>query len=115
MVYKPASEGLVSPRILRTAFNHPAKMSNISTESPQRKLVNEFFEGLMDMNIEIVAKHLHKDFRRFTYPRSLNKPEQNREEWLRHFEEIIRDTTDVKVSYTNYPQTFFPQSPRFLS
>ena len=72
-------------------------MSNTS-ESPQRKVFDEFNEGFMNRDSEIIAKHLHKDFRRFTYPSSLNRPVQNREEWLGHFEMIVKFTTGFKVS-----------------
>jgi hypothetical protein len=51
--------------------------------SPQIKLVNDWNDGFTEMNVEIIGKHLHKDFRRLVYPRSIGQPEQNKEEWLK--------------------------------
>lgn len=71
-----------------------------NSDSPQIKLFNEFNRGFKEKNLDLIAEHLHKDFRRCTYPRSLNKPEQNREEWLKHFSGIIAFATEFDVGYT---------------
>lgn len=67
--------------------SHPsAQMFNIleNSESPQVKLVNEWGQGFEKRDIDLIAKLLHKDYRHITYPRSLGRPEQTREEWLQH-------------------------------
>jgi len=46
-----------------------------------------------------IAKHLHKDHRRITYPRSVGKPEQTREEYLQHTSEVVDLWTGCEASY----------------
>ena len=73
-------------------------MSDIS-DSPQIQLFNEFNRGFKERSVDLLGKPLHKDFRRCTYPRSLNQPEQNKEEWLKHFGGIIAFTTGFEVGH----------------
>ena len=42
---------------------------------------------------------LHKDYRHATYPRSIGRPEQTREEWLKHITEYMSLWTEFEVSY----------------
>lgn len=72
----------------------------LDSDSPQLKLVAKWHRGFMEKNIDLLGEQLHKDFRRCTYPRSLNKPEQNREEWLKHFGGVIQCSTSFEVSRT---------------
>lgn len=60
-----------------------------NSDSPQAKLVNEWGQGFEKRDIGLIAKVLHKDYRHITYPRSLGRPEQTREEWLQHIAGII--------------------------
>jgi hypothetical protein len=68
--------------------------------SPQIKLLSEWFGGVKDLNVEILGKHMHKDFRRSTYPHYLGLPEQSREECLQEAAGIMSITTEVDVGYT---------------
>jgi hypothetical protein len=63
----------------------------------------------MDMNVDVLAKHLHKDFRRSIHPRSLNLPEQNKEEWIKEITGIMSFTTEFEVIYT--PSDAITHSP----
>lgn len=67
------------------------------SDSPQLKLVNEWSRGFPEKNLDVIGKHLHKDFRRFTYPRSIGQPEQTKDEWLTHFAGVIKFSTGFKV------------------
>ena len=55
-------------------------MSN--TDSPQVKLTYEMVRGFESGGVDMFAKHVHKDFRYITYPRSVGKLDQTGEEWL---------------------------------
>jgi len=48
--------------------------------------------------VNILGKYLHKDFRQITYPRSLGRPEQNKEEFLKSFGHIISLWTDTDLT-----------------
>jgi len=52
------------------------------------------------MNVEIIGKYLHKDFRRTVYPRSIGQPEQNKEEWLKELSVGFAFATGFDVGHT---------------
>jgi len=60
-----------------------------SSSSPQLRVVNEFVRGFDERNVDILAKTLHKDFRRIIYPRSLGAPELTKDEWLKNMREVV--------------------------
>ena len=72
--------------------------SSQSTHSPQLKLVLDWGEAFKSRDKDQIAKYLHKDHRRATYPRSLGKPERTKEEWLGHADEIVKAWADFDVS-----------------
>jgi len=51
------------------------------------------------MNVDILAKCLHKDFRRVIYPRSMGLSAQNKEEWVRHITGVMSLATAFEVGY----------------
>ena len=61
-----------------------------SSDSPQVNLIQEWGQGFHKRDLEILGKFLHKDFRYITYPRSLGKPEQTKEEWLAQFAGVLK-------------------------
>src|SRR5258706_11275258 len=65
--------------------------------SPQIKLISEWNEGFLQLNVDTLAKHVHKDFRRVVYPRSIGHPEQNKEEWIQEITGVIGFTTGFDV------------------
>ena len=85
-----------------------------SSDSPQLQIVNEFVRGFDEGNVALIAKNLHKDFRRNIYPRSLGIQERTREEWLKNIAAIVGFTTEFAVS-RNSPvvthRTSFPPPP----
>jgi hypothetical protein len=70
------------------------------SDSPQLKLMHSFIEGFKNRDLDQIAKLLHKDHRRITYPRSLGKPEQTKEEYLQHSAELVKLWVDSDVSCT---------------
>lgn len=56
--------------------------SSQTVDSPQVKLALLCVEAFGKRDMNLVAKHFHKDVRRIIYPRSLGMPECNGEEWL---------------------------------
>ena len=70
-----------------------------SYNSPQIQLVHEFTRGFDEADVDILAKHLHKDFRRSIHPKSLGLPELTRDEWLKNMGSVLNFTTELKVSY----------------
>ena len=79
-----------------------------STDSPQVKLMHGWGQGFKKRDLDLIAKYLHKDYRHTTYPRSLDKPEQTREEWLQQFAGIISLWTELVASYIGCS----PNTPR---
>ena len=70
-----------------------------SSVSPQVKFIQECSLGFQTRNLDIIAKALHEDCRYVTYPRSLGKPEQTKEEWLGEYAGIVSLwTSDPEVS-----------------
>lgn len=65
-----------------------------TSNSPQIKLLHSICEGIHTRNIELVAKTLHKDLLRTTYPRSLGVPEYDKEEWLQKLRELFEIWTE---------------------
>lgn len=81
-----------------------------TTDSPQVKLAHSFIEGFKKGDVDHLAKYLHKDYRCITYPRSIGKPVETREEWLQHIAQFIALWTDgCEVSFMIYP--FKPPPP----
>ena len=75
-------------------------MSNSeNSDSPQVKLIREWGGAFEKIDMDAVAKTLHKDYRHTIYPRSIGRPEQNREEWLKHIAGLSSLWTKVEVSY----------------
>ena len=71
-----------------------------SSDSPQVNLIQEWGQGFHKRDLSLLEKALHKDFRYITYPRSLGKPEQTREEWLGQIAGVLKIwTADPEVSY----------------
>ena len=87
-------------------------MSNIKTNgSPQLELVHSYVQGIEKRNIGQAGKTLHKELRRITYPRSAGRPEQTKEESLKHIGGFVSlCTEDCEVSYVGGCQIFFAPS-----
>ena len=47
--------------------------------SPQIKLINEFYRGMNEMNMDLIESLCHKDFSNVTLPKSLGVPPRGRE------------------------------------
>jgi hypothetical protein len=79
-------------------FSHFVPMADL--ESPQIKLFHECALGFKTRDLDRIAKTLHKDYHYVTYPRSLGRPDQTKDEWLKHEgEKISLWTVDLEVSY----------------
>jgi len=76
--------------------------TQLSGDSPQLKIANELRRGYEEKDLSVLVKHLHKDFRRFTYPKSIGQPERNKEEWLKHVAGVMDFATALEVGYTSY-------------
>ena len=69
--------------------------------SPQIKLITEWNEGHLQRNVDILVKYAHKDFCRVVHPRSMGRPEQNKEEWLKEITGIFGLATEIDVGHTH--------------
>ena len=72
-----------------------------NSDPPQVKFIHEWGRGFENRDLAQIAKHLHKDYRHTTLPRSLGQPEQTREEWLEHFGAVLGFMTGSEVGYIN--------------
>ena len=72
-----------------------------SSDSPQSKLIQEWAQTFRAKDIDRIAKILHKDYRYITYPRSLGRPEQTREEWLEHIAGAFSIRSQEDVGHVN--------------
>ena len=59
------------------------------TDSPRVQIVRSFCEAFQNRDIDRIAKLLHKDHRRTTYPRSVGVPERTGEEYLQHTAKVM--------------------------
>ena len=59
------------------------------SESAQVKFIREWGQGFQKKDANALASGLHKDFRMVTYPKSLGKPEQNKEQWVAELSKIF--------------------------
>ena len=69
------------------------------SESPQVKLMHEWGQGFVKMDVNLVAKHLHDDYRHIRYPQSLGMLDQNKDEYLQHMAKVMSIWTENEVSY----------------
>ena len=99
----------------KSTLNHLAPMSSAqTTRSPQVELIHSLAEAYKRRDMNLFAKHTHKDFRRFTYPRSLGKSEVTADEWLKEIAGMTNIWTgDGEVSDTGFFTNLFaqPKSP----
>jgi len=78
-------------------------------DSPQIKLINESFGALKEMNLDVLKKCIHKDFRRVVYPLSLGLPEQTKEETINLVAGLMSFATAFEVGDTTcYSNPFTP-------
>jgi len=49
-------------------------------------------------DVDLIAKHMHKDFLLITYPQSLGHPELNREPWIEPFAGVFSALAENKVA-----------------
>ena len=73
--------------------------ADTNLSSPQIQLINEWNEGFSALDVELLAKPLHKDFRRVVYPRSIGDPEQNKEGWIKEITGLLGFATGFDVRY----------------
>ena len=80
------------------APGHFVSMSDlVNSDSPQVKLLLEWGKGFEKRDFDLLTKSLHKDYRHITYPRSLGRPEQTKEEWLGHIAGVLDIRTAQQV------------------
>ena len=72
------------------------------THAPETKLVLEWGEGFQKKDANHFAKYLHKDFRYITYPHSLERKPQNKDEWITEMSQILPLWAETEVSYLCY-------------
>lgn len=76
-----------------------------SSDSPQVKFVLEWRQSFNKKDVDLIGKSLHEDYRRIKYPRSLGKPDQTKEEWLKEFGEFLNLWAENKVSCHKIPSS----------
>lgn len=82
--------------------------------SPQIKLIGEFDQAMIERNLNLLAKYLHKDYRHVIRPQSLGKPPVNRDEWLATMAEVFSSPIQFeKASYTG-SHSVLTQAKSFL-
>jgi hypothetical protein len=70
-----------------------------TVDSPQVEFIRSYIREWENMDVEKIATFLHKDLRRVTYPRSLGRSDENRDEWQHRIEEIVGLWTSCTVSH----------------
>ena len=72
-----------------------------TADSPEANLMRSWLEGWEKKDVNHLANLMHEDHRRITYPRSVGKPEQTKEEYLKNTGELLSLWTgDLDVSCT---------------
>ena len=88
------------PRGINPTYDHFLSMSSSeATNSPQVNLLLSFFDAFRKIDLKLVGNHLHKDLRRLTYPKSLGRGEQTKEEYLQHAGKYMALWTECDVSH----------------
>ena len=80
-------------------------------DSPQVQIVRSFCEAFKNRDMDSIAKFLHKDHRRITYPRSVGVPERTGEEYLQHTAKLMSLWIDSQASYINSNTLLSTKSP----
>ena len=63
--------------------------SSQTTDSPQVKFARELAQAFQTRDVGFLAKSIHKDYRRVSYPRSMGKPDRTGEEWVQDVTEKV--------------------------
>ena len=63
--------------------------SSQTNDSPQVKFALSFVHAIGNRDADLLADHLHTDFHRIIYPRSLNRPEYDKGEWVQQYRELM--------------------------
>ena len=79
-------------------FRLPA---DANLNSPQIKLLVDWNQGFQQLNADILAKYLHKDFRCLVYPGTVGEREQNKELWVQGLTLIFGFSNEIDVGYTS--------------
>ena len=76
-------------------------MSNLETNgSPQLEVIHSYIQELEKRDVDRAGKALHKDYCRLTYPKSVGKPAQTKEEHLQFIGGIANPLNeDCEVNY----------------
>ena len=77
-----------------------------TADSPQVKVIRSFAQGIEKMDADQIISVLHKDHRRVTYPRSIGRADENREEWAKRIVEVVSLWTKCAVRHAG--QTSLP-------
>ena len=86
----------------------PQLPGGTNLSSPQIKLITNWDEGFKEMNVDIIGKHLQKEFRLLVYPRTIGQPEQTKEEFLKKLSGGFAFATGFDVGHTTCYSTCFP-------
>ena len=70
-----------------------------TADSPQVKVIRSFAQGFDKMDADHIINLLHNDHRRVTYPRSLGRADENREEWSQRIVEVVGLLTECTVNH----------------
>jgi len=69
------------------------------SNSPQMKVVVDFEQGWYNKDVDLLTKHLHKDFRHVIHPGSLGKQPVNAEQWVKDIQGLFSTPAEFgKVS-----------------
>jgi len=74
--------------------------ADTNLSSPQIKLMTDWNVGFKEVNVGIIEKHLHKDFRRTIYPQSIGQPEETKEEFLKKISGAFAYSASFDVRHT---------------
>jgi len=75
----------------------------------------DWAEAFKKGDVDLIASAVHKDYRHSSYPRSIGKPERNREEWLEHMRAVhgLWDRPEVSLfGFSNLPSRWLNPSRR---
>jgi len=72
------------------------------SDSPQMKVVADFEQGWYTKDVDLLTKHLHKDFRHVIHPGSLGKQPVNAEQWVKDIQGVFSTPLEFgKSTYHN--------------
>jgi hypothetical protein len=84
-------------------------MANIPTTSPELKVVKNFFDAYISLDINNVEAHIAKDYKFETFPKIDHLPDESKKEHFERYGKLLTLIAKLEVRIHQYEE--HPSSP----